>query len=39
MYELIASHRVKRSFVTNLRQNGVQIEAIMKVTAKSRPTL
>jgi hypothetical protein len=38
-YELIGTHTAKRSFVTILRQNGVSVEAIMKVTGNSRPTL
>ena len=38
-YELCGMHTAKRTFVSLLRQRGVSIEALMKATGNSRPTL
>lgn len=37
--ELIGTHSAKRTFVTILRQRGVSIEAICKITGNSRRTI
>lgn len=38
-YKLMGTHTAKRTFVTLLRQRGVSIEAIMRVTGNTRRTI
>lgn len=38
-HELISSHTAKRTFVSILRQRGVSVEAIMKITGNNRATI
>lgn len=38
-YKVIGTHSAKRTFVTILRQRGVSVEAIMKITGNNRRTI